>query len=87
MSILELCQIPPQQQQPRDDRSLQNLIDDEFIPIDDRNPTEVVRDKNKSENRPFPIIMLMTPDDPVVEIDATDACDKNKTQIQRPGPT
>ena len=31
--------------------------------------------------------MLTTPDDPVIEIDATDAWDKNKTKTQRPGPT
>ena len=75
------------QQQPRDSRNLQNLIDGEFIPLDDRNPAKIVRDKNKPENRPFPIITLTTPDDPVKEIDATDAWDKNKTKIQRPAPT
>ena len=57
------------------------------LQLDDRNPAEIVRDKNKPENRPFPIITLTTPDDPVIEIDATDEWDKNKTKIQRPGPT
>ena len=68
---------PSQQQQPRDNRNLQDLIDDEFIPIDDRNPAEIVKDKKEPENRPFPIITLTTPDDPVIQLDATDAWDKN----------
>ena len=76
----------PQQQQPRDNRNLQDLIDDEFIPLDDRDPAGIVKDKNEPENGPFPIITLTTPDDPVIQIDATDAWDENKTQIQRPGP-
>ena len=53
---------PPQQ--PRDDRNLQNLIDDDFIPLDNRDPREVARDKNEPENRPFPLIALTTPNDP-----------------------
>ena len=80
-NILKNLRPPQQQQQPRDNRNLQDLIDDEFIPLDDRNLAETVRDKNEPENRPFPIIMLMTLDDPVIEIDATDAWDKNKTKI------
>ena len=53
---------PPQQ--PRDDRNIQNLIDDDFIPLDNRDPREVARDKNEPENRPFPLIALTTPNDP-----------------------
>ena len=57
---------PPHQQQLHNNRNLQNLIDDEFIPLDDRYPTKVVKDKNEPENRPFPVITLMTPNDPAV---------------------
>ena len=57
---------PPQQQQLHYNRNLQNLIDDEFIPLDHRDPTKVVKDKNEPENRPFPLITLMTPNDPAV---------------------
>ena len=39
---------PPLLQPPRDDRNLQDLIDGDFIPLDDRDPTEVVRDGNES---------------------------------------
>ena len=86
-NILKNLKSPQQQQQqPRDNRNLQDLIDDEFIPLDDRDPAEIVKDKNEPENRPFPIITLTTPDDPVIQIDATDAWDDKKTQIQTPGP-
>ena len=43
--------------------------------------------KISKKQRPFPIITLTTPDEPVIEIDATDDWDENKTKIQRPGPT
>ena len=85
-NILKNLKLPQQQQQPRDNRNLQDLIDEEFIPLDDRDPAEIVKDKNEIETRRFPIITLTTPDDPVIQIDATDAWDENKTQIQKPGP-
>ena len=34
-------------QPPRDDRNLQDLIDDDFIPLDNTDPTQVVRDRNE----------------------------------------
>ena len=86
-NILKNLRQPQQQQPPRDNRNLEDLIDDQFIPLDDRDPTKIAKDENEPETRPFPIITLTTPDDPVIEIDATDACVENKTHIQRPGPT
>ena len=80
-NILKNMGPPQQQHQPRDDRTLQNLIDDKFIPLDDRNPADIVRDKNEPENRPFSLITLTTPDYLVTENDATDEWDKNKTKI------
>ena len=86
--ILKNLRQPQQQQQPlRDNRNLQDLIDDQFIPLDDRDPAEIVKDENEPETRPIPIITLTTPDEPVIEIDATDAQDQNKTKIQTTGPT
>ena len=54
---------PPLLQPPGDDRNLQDLIDDEFIPLDDRDPTEVVRDRNEPLLRPLPIITTTVTDD------------------------
>ena len=87
-NILKNLRQPQLQQQPlRDNRNLQDLIDDQFIPLDDRDPAEIAKDENQPETRPFSIITLRTPDEPVIEIDATDDWDENKTKIQRPGPT
>ena len=61
---------PPLLQPPQDDRNLQDLIDDDFIPLDDRDPTEVVRNGKEPPMRPFPIIKTTVTDDggePVIE--------------------
>ena len=61
----------PLLQPPWDDRNLQDLIDDDFIPLDNRDPTEVVRDGNETPVRPFPIITTTVTDgggEPVIEI-------------------
>ena len=61
---------PPLLQPPRDDRNLQDLTDDDFIPLDDRDPTEMVRDRNEPLVRPFRIITTTVTDDggePVIE--------------------
>ena len=87
-NILKNLRQPQLQQQPlRDNRNLQDLIDDQFIPLDDRDPAEIAKDETQPETRPFSIITLRTPDEPVIEIDATDDWDENKTKIRRPGPT
>ena len=46
------------------------MIDDDFIPLDDRDPIEVVRNGNELPVRPFPIITMTVTDDggePVIE--------------------
>ena len=46
------------------------MIDDDFIPLDDRDPTKVVSGKNEALVRPFPIITMTVTDDggePVIE--------------------
>ena len=61
---------PPLPQPPRDDGNLQDLIDDNFIPLDDRDPTELVRNGNEPPVRQFPIIITTFTDDggePVIE--------------------
>ena len=62
---------------PKDNRNLQNLIDDDFIPIDDRTQAELEDDDYKSLPGDAP---------PVINIDVTDAWDKNKTTVSKPGP-
>ena len=58
---------------PVDDRTIQEIIDDQFIPIDDRTQQELEDDdhlSSESEN----------------EIDATSVWDNNKTTVSKPGP-
>ena len=58
---------------PVDDRTIQEIIGDQFIPIDDRTQQELEDDdhlSSESEN----------------EIDATSAWDNNKTTVSKPGP-
>ena len=62
---------------PRDNRNLQNLIDDDFIPIDDRTQAELEDDDYKSLPEDAP---------PLINIDVTDAWDENKTTVSKPGP-
>ena len=59
---------------PVDDRSIQQLIDDDFIPIDDRTLQQREDDDD---------ITLADYDD---IIDTTSAWDENKTEIAKPGP-
>ena len=59
---------------PVDDRSIQQLIDDDFIPIDDRTLQQRENDDD---------ITLADYDD---IIDTTSAWDENKTEIAKPGP-
>ena len=62
---------------PVDNRNLQNLIDDDFIPLDDRTQQE----REDSDN-----ISLAGEAPPIITIDTTNAWDQNKTEIARPGP-
>ena len=62
---------------PKDNRNLQNLIDDEFIPIDDRTQAELEDEDYKSLPGDAP---------PVINIDVTNAWDENKTTVSKPGP-
>ena len=62
---------------PVDNRNLKNLIDDDFIPIDDRTQQEREDDDN---------ISLAGEAPPVITIDATNGWDQNKTEIARPEP-
>ena len=58
---------------PVDNRTIQEIIDDQFIPIDDRTQQELEDDDYlsfESEN----------------EIEATSAWDNNKTTVSKPGP-
>ena len=59
---------------PIDDRSIQQLIDDNFIPIDDR----TLQGREDDDN-----ISLADDED---LIDTTSAWDQNKTEIAKPGP-
>ena len=59
---------------PVDDRSIQQLIDDDFIPIDDRTPQERKEDDN---------ISLADYED---LIDTTSAWDENKAEVAEPRP-
>ena len=59
--------------QPVDNRTIQEIIDDQFIPIDNRTQQEIEDDDYlsfESEN----------------EIDTTSAWDNNKTTVLKPGP-
>ena len=60
-----------------DNRNLQNLIEDDFIPIDDRTQQERENDDN---------ISLAGEAPPIINIDTTSAWDQNKTEVARPGP-
>ena len=62
---------------PVDNRNLQNLIDNDFISIDDRTQQEREDDDNISLAGEAPLI---------INIDATSEWDQNKTEIARPGP-
>ena len=62
---------------PFNNRNLGNLIDDDFIPIDDRTQQEREDDDNISLEGKAP---------PIIDIDTTSAWDQNKTEIARPGP-
>ena len=62
--------------QPADNRNLQNVIDDDFIPIDDR--TQQERDDDN--------ISLAGEAPAIINIDTTSAWDQNKTEVARPGP-
>ena len=62
---------------PADNRNLQNLIDDDFIPIDDRTQKEREDDDNTSLEGETP---------PIIDIDTTSALEQNKTDIASPGP-
>ena len=62
---------------PKDDRNLQNLIDDDFIPLDHRIQAELEDDDYKSLPGDAP---------PVINIDVTNAWDENKTTISKPRP-
>ena len=62
--------------QPADNRNLQNVIDDDFIPIDDRMQQE--RDDDN--------ISLAGEAPAIINIDTTSAWDQNKTEVARPGP-
>ena len=60
------------------------MIDDDFIPLDDRDPTEVVRDGNEPLVRPFPIITTTVTDDggePVIETDPSQKIDISAQSI------
>ena len=61
---------------PADNRNLQNLIDDDFIPIDDRTQKEREDDDNTSLEGETP---------PIIDIDTTSALEQNKTDIASPG--
>ena len=60
-----------------DNRNLQNLIDDDFIPIGYR--TQQEREDNDN-------IRLEGEAPPIIDIDTTSAWDQNKTEIASPGP-
>ena len=62
---------------PKDDRNLQNLIDDDFIPLDHRIQAELEDDDYKS---------LPGDASPMINIDVTNAWDENKTTISKPRP-
>ena len=62
---------------PADNRNLQNLIDDDFIPIDDSTQKEREDDDNTSLEGETP---------PIIDIDTTSALEQNKTDIASPGP-
>ena len=62
---------------PVDNRNLQNLIDDDFIPIDYRTQKEREDDDNTSLEGETP---------PIIDIDTTSALEQNKTDIASPGP-
>ena len=62
---------------PVGNRNLQNLIDDDFIPINDRTQQEKEDDDN---------ISLAGEAPPLITIDTTNAWDQNKTEIARAGP-
>ena len=62
---------------PADNRNLQNSIDDDFIPIDDRTQKEREDDDNTSLEGETP---------PIIDIDTTSALEQNKTDIASPGP-
>ena len=62
---------------PVNNRNLQNLIDDDFIPIDDTTQQEREDDDN---------ISLEVEAPPIIDIDRTSAWDQNKTELARPGP-
>ena len=62
---------------PADNRNLQNLIDDDFIPIDDRTQKEREDDDNTSLEGETP---------PIIDIDTTSALEQNKTDMASPGP-
>ena len=62
---------------PVGNRNLQNLIEDDFIPIYDRTQQEREDDDN---------ISLAGEALPIINIDTTSAWDQNKTEVARPGP-
>ena len=62
---------------PVDNRTKQELIDDQFIPLDDRTYQQLQDDDYLS---------LESDNNDIIEIDTTSAWDQNKTEIAKPGP-
>ena len=62
---------------PVDNRTKQELIDDQFILLDDRTYQQLQNDDYLS---------LESDSDYIIEIDTTSAWDQNKTEIAKPGP-
>ena len=62
---------------PVDNRTKQELIDDQFILLDDRTYQQLQNDDYLS---------LESDNDDIIEIDTTSAWDQNKTEIAKPGP-
>ena len=60
-----------------DNRTKQELIDDQFIPLDDRTYQQLQEGDYLS---------LESDNNNIIEIDTTNAWDQNKTVIAKPGP-
>ena len=59
-----------------ENRTKQELIDDQFIPLDDRTYQQLQDDD---------YLGLESDNDDIIEIDTTSAWDQNKTEIAKPG--
>ena len=62
---------------PVDNRTKQELIDDQFIPLDDRTYQQLQDDDYLNSERD---------NDDIIEIDTTSAWDQNETETAKPGP-